>query len=480
MGSVFSRLGSSIFVATILLSSPAFADPVRRIAEKHGVPLDSIAAVLVFPDGTRWSHRGSAPMAPASNMKLVTAAAALDLLGPEFRFETDLWRTGTIRRGVLEGDLIVVGRGDPGISGRYSDGDPFGEVRRWSGLLQELGIERVAGRVRADDTYFEGPVRLEEWPRNQLHRWYCAPSGALNLNDNCVDVHIEPAADRQRIDVRLVPAIARFEVRNDIVPVRDVKRHLYRVDRAPGSWELVLQGRFLASGEERVEWITFPEPTEAFLAALQGMLAEAEIAVDGEASDSGRRVLVGRVVHTLSEHVPVLLKRSQNLYGDCFLKTIGKERGEGGSFASGAARVREWLAASIEDDSGVVIRDGSGLSQRNRLTAEALVALIGVAERKPWREHFFSGLAVAGRDGTLARRFRNSAVRDAVRAKTGHIAGVSALSGVLAIDAGECRFALLYHGRPAGVAKAERWMRGVLEAAAGGSGAGAADGSGKD
>ena len=145
------------------------------------------------------------------------------------------------------------------------------------------------------------------------------------------------------------------------------------------------------------------------------------------------------------------------------VKGMGRERAGKGSFAAGAATLTRYLEG-LGVGEGVVIRDGSGLSRENRLTAHGLVSVLRHLESRPWKQVIIDALPVAGRDGTLARRFRDSPVRDRVRAKTGHIEGVSGLTGFLDTARGRVRFALFYQGKASQVAAARRWQRAFLEA----------------
>ena len=444
----------------------------RRRARELGLREDSVALAIRGPGSVRALHRADVPLRPASNLKLVTAAAALELLGAEFTLTTELWATGAVQEGTLHGDLVVVGHGDPGLDRRFGDDDPLGPLRQWPALLRELGISRVSGGLRGDDTYLEGPTRLPEWPRAQLHRWYCAPSGALNLNDNCVDVVIGPVrpvpAAGHRIGVRLEPAGVDLALRGTIAATARKKEHLYRVDRAVGSVEIRVGGKFLASAGEHREPITVLDPTTALLGALAGRLQTEGVVIEG-ASARGRLPeeawRVARVGHRVDELLPVLLKRSQNLYGDCLLRVVAREQGGDGSFASGGRALTRYLKALGVDVGSIVIRDGSGLSQQNRLTARTLLTLMEHAHGSSWGPVFLEALPLAGVDGTLSRRFRRSELAGRVRAKTGHVRGVTALTGVLETERGPVLFSLLYDGRPQGTAAAQRWQQSVLEEA---------------
>ncbi len=469
-------LGCSIALPCIPAPAQAPADLgsiARSAAERLGLDIESVAAHFVDPGGGVHTLRGDAPMPPASCLKLATAAAALDLLGPDFELRTELYRAGAIEGDELAGDLVVVGRGDPAISGRFHAGDALFELRPWAEQLRGLGVRRIRGRLLGDDGYLAGDARLPEWPEEQLHRWFCAPSGALNLNDNCVDVTLTPRGAgeerRARIEVTLSPENPLFRVTGALAPVSNARLHCYSLDRAPGAWEIRVAGHFLETAPARTEWVTVPDPTQAFLGALAALLEREGVDV-ACGTERGRRV--ANAVHLQSVRrpvrmvIPVLLKRSQNLYGDALLRVMGREHGGDGSYESGARQLTAWLEQVPGIAGTGVIRDGSGLSRRNRATAATLVAVLRYAAAQPWRDLYFDSLPIAAVDGTLEKRFQKSPLERRVRAKTGHGHGITTLAGIVSTDAGDLWFSLLFQGRPSEIALAERWQEEVLLSAA--------------
>lgn len=450
------------------LSAGEFSRRALAIGAARGLPAKSLAFLVLRPDGTILAeHRADEPMSPASNMKLISAMGALEWLGADFVMQTDLLRTGPVEDGVLTGDLVIRGRGDPSLSGRFHDGDVFGPLRPWVEMLKQLGVRRVQGRLLGDDRYFEGTARHPDWPRDQLDRWYCAPSGALNLNDNCVDVHMSPGDSRVR--VWLEPAISRFELQNKLKPVSKSKQHVYHLRRKPGEWRLTVSGGFLKTGQERVAWVTVPDPTIAFLDAFRGLLEQEGITVDGGiarqegSSRSKGEWLVARHGQPVATILPPLLKRSLNVYGDCLLRIQGRELGTGGSYEKGASFLQSELVRKGLAGRDLTIRDGSGLSSKNRVAARTLANVLRHAARQTWFPIYRDALAVAGVDGTLRKRFRGSPVQGKARAKTGHVRGVSTLSGYLPSASGDVIFVLFYQGKSSKVSEARRWQEQVLK-----------------
>jgi len=457
-------LSTSLLQQPLALASETPLGEILQLAREHGLRGSELSFSVVFPDGQFIEHRADVAIPPASCMKLLTAAAVLDNLGPDFSLDTDLVVTGSLEGGTLDGDIIVIGRGDPAISGREFENDPVAELRPWVGRLKALGIRVVRGQLLADNRYLQGSTRVPDWPRDQLHRWYCAPSGALNLNDNCFDIVVKPG-ESGSISVDLRPSNALAHLEGTIFPTQLRREHLYRIDRAPNSWTVKVSGRFLTTASERVEWVTVPDPTRAFLGVFHKMLEDSGITIEGTKRDAPRLQegrLVGRIEHSVASRLPVFLKRSQNLYGDCLMRVLGRESGGDGSFPSGAAALVSHAADFLGEVEGLVVRDGSGLSSLNRLRAGDLTRLLIGWKKRPWFDLLDEALPLAGVDGTLEKRFRNTPLAGRLRAKTGHINGVSTLAGSWRTARGMVFFSLFFHGTPSSTPRARGWQERTL------------------
>ncbi|MDE0959316.1 MAG: D-alanyl-D-alanine carboxypeptidase/D-alanyl-D-alanine-endopeptidase [Planctomycetota bacterium] len=446
------------FIAPSLLAGSDLVDSIMAEAKKLGLKETEISFSIRIPAGEVLEHRGSQLRAPASCMKLVVAAATLDRLGPDHLLQTELMHLGEIQDGVLQGDLLVIGGGDPAICGRENKDDLLWELRPWISRLKELGIRRIDGRVLADVRYLSGPGIHPDWPVEQLTRWYCAPSGALNLNDNCIDVVIGPVVEGL-VSVQLKPEHSLLSLRNRLIPTRNKKDHLYRIDRKEKGWEVTVSGKFLATSGARTEWITVPDPADGFASILLKMIEDSGIEVLGKTlAPAAKAISVARIHHSLSSRLPVMLKQSQNLYADALARVLGRESGGDGSFESASSALKSWIVKNLSVHEGVVIRDGSGLSQRNRLDTRLLRELMEKALVSRWGGVLLDGLPVGAIDGTLAKRFRSSPLAGKVRAKTGTIRGVSSLTGVLETKETSVPFSLIYQGRHGFTSRARDWQ----------------------
>ncbi|RUA08065.1 MAG: D-alanyl-D-alanine carboxypeptidase/D-alanyl-D-alanine-endopeptidase [Bacillota bacterium] len=453
-----------LLLALLLLLSPAvLADSgltatILAEAKKLGLKSEEVSFSLRLPDGDVIEHRGTEARAPASCMKLVVAAATLDLLGPEHHLKTELMRLGQIEDGVLRGDLLVIGGGDPAICGRENSTDPLWELRPWMAKLETAGIDKIEGRVLADVRYFSGGGVHPDWPRAQLQRWYCAPSGALNLNDNCIDVLIGPVTDGE-VSVQLKPMHPLLSLRNKLVVTSNKKDHLYHISRDAAGWGVTVSGKFLRTSGQRTEWVTVPDPADGFVSILLQMIRDSGISVEGKILPPASRALpVASTSHTLASRLPVMLKNSQNLYADALARVLGRERGGDGSFQSAAARLAAWIDGRFPGHEGVVVRDGSGLSRQNRLDARLLRQIIEMALKSRWGSILLDALPVAAVDGTLDGRFQSTPLAGKLRAKTGTIRGVISLAGMFETSAGPVTFCLIYEGRHGFASRARDWQ----------------------
>ena len=446
-------LSSSTIVFAGDLASQLVSEATRlKLLQKE------ISFSFKLPDGTVVEHLSDRARAPASCMKLIVAAACLDQLGAHHLLQTNLMRMGPVQDGVLEGDLLVVGGGDPAICGRENKDDPLWELRPWCAQIRSQGIKRIRGRILADVRYLEGPAVHPDWPVEQLLRWYCAPSGALNLNDNCIDVVIGPVIEGD-VRIKIRPPQPLVRVRSTLVPCVNKKDHLYRVDRRGNGWEILVSGKFLNTSGVRTEWVTVPDPADNFVSIFLQMLRDSGIEVSGvNIPGASRAVPIASIKHSLGSRLPVMLKNSQNLYADSLARVLAKVRGGDGSFSSAADELLRWIQKRFKHTDEIVIRDGSGLSRNNRLTANVLRQVVELGLVSDWGSTLFDSLPLAGIDGTLEKRLVKTPLQGKVRAKTGTINGVVSLAGILDSDQGPVPFCLIYQGRRGRTSAARDWQ----------------------
>ncbi len=451
-----------IGILSLLFPSPARAgkgaraDLARVIRGLEGHPAlrgrGARVAFLVYDLEQKkilFAARPDEPMAPASNMKILTTAAALDMLGGGFCFTTRAFAVGPVRGGLLQGDLVLSAGGDPSWCGKVPGRDVPAVIESLARALERRGIRRVAGRLLVDATFFDREFVHPDWPAGQLQAYYEAPVGALTLAEACLTVRVRGARrPGLRPRVSLEPPGAGFSLVNRAVTVRRVRGAGLVVGRK-GPWTVLVRGRAVAG--RSVEFrLAVADPTAFAAGVLLAGLRRRGIPVEGGWAllekpfrpPAGSRP-AWRLETPLPRVVRVVNKFSDNLMAEHLFKTLGRMKGGGGSFAGGRRAVLAWLLSMGLPLEGVEIRDGSGLSRKNRLTARVLAAVLTRAWRSPWGRLFSGSLPVGGVDGTLRRRMGDAPLKGKVLAKTGWIRGASALSGYLLRGKGVLAFSIL-------------------------------------
>lgn len=378
------------------------------------------------------AHQAERALIPASNMKLLTTLAALELLGPDFAHETRVLVAGTPQDGVVPGHLFVVGGGDPTISRRF---DPSPLLSDWAAALHEKGLRRIAGDVVIDDRYFEALRFHPEWEASDGEEWYGAEVGGLTLNDGCLDVTVSGGADGPQ--VRFEPPTEYFGLDVQARATGNKKEHSFGLARSGADKRtLKVTGKVWTRAGGYESSVPVPDPGLFFATVLREALIRQGIAVDGVA----RRVKDGETPGGLTvwqrraplpRTLEVTNQRSQNMYAETLLKTLGRVRRQEGSWAAGAAEVLAFARQAGVAAGQVEVSDGSGLSRQNRLSARALVTILQRGLNGPHAAIYLGSLATAGEEGTLRSRLRDLGPGVELHGKTGTMTNVHALSGVL-------------------------------------------------
>ena len=412
-----------------ILADPAFANA------HWGVMVQSVETGEVL-----YRLNGRKLFMPASNTKLVTSSVALSRLGADFRFRTQIMACGPVDSavGLVNGDLLVVGGGDPSISGRFADGDQVGVFRAWADSLDARGISRIDGNVVGDDNLFDDSHVGPGWAWDYLGAAYAAEIGALLLNEGAIRLRVTPGSSPgERADVTIEPATEYISLQNMAVTTSDSTGVGVWAERRPFSTEVELRGRIWTGTEMVTRYVPSHDPTSYFVTVLQETLEEEGIGVSGEPVDmddydgscSAATVIFVHESPPLSEILVPFLKESQNQIGEMLMRYVGAAATDTGSVATGRRVAENTLTGwGIPDDS-YVYYDGSGLSRYNYLAPEAVVRILRAVALRPDFDVFYSALPIAGVDGTLSGRMRGTAAEGNVRAKTGFISNARALSG---------------------------------------------------
>jgi serine-type D-Ala-D-Ala carboxypeptidase/endopeptidase (penicillin-binding protein 4) len=428
-------------------------------------------SVLIRPvssDEDLFSLNPAKLVMPGSTMKILTVAAAAEALGWNHRFETRLVTTAPLESGVLRGDLVVVGGGDPSISERS---DEPGVLQWMARQLRDAGVRQIEGGIIGDDDVFDDKGFGDGWTLDNVPYGYSAPVGALVYNEGSVDLVIRAGtAAGEPVGIQVRPEGSGLVVENRLVTVPETGTGMLTMQRLPGSSRLVVQGQIPARAAPFARTASVDNPTEFFVSAFRNALATEGIAVAGDAIDiddfaskpdlSNARTIAVRQSPPLSQLATSMMRVSQNQYAEILLKAVGATIGLPGAEAgttglpagssavaapdakaeaqsaklgtaeNGRRKMRELLKSWGIPDDGYIVADGSGLSRYNYVTAEALIHILQQLHERPAHASMFpSTLPVAGRDGTLAGRLVGTPAEGRVRAKTGTVDNVRAISG---------------------------------------------------
>jgi serine-type D-Ala-D-Ala carboxypeptidase/endopeptidase (penicillin-binding protein 4) len=401
------------------------------------------------------------PVTPASNMKLFTTAAAIDLLKPSFQVTTGIYVRGQVDpTGTLHGDVKIVGRGDPTIGGRFHDGSATAVIQQWAGDLRRAGIKTVTGDLIMEHGYFDSDYIHPTWPPDQLVNWYEAPISAFSMQEGCVQVRVLPSAAGKPCIVQLEPPTSYLQVENSC----QTGKGLPFITRRLNSNTIIVRGGVpLRSGATEV-FVTVENPNHYFAAVTNETFQHSGIRIMGKISlvpfepGPGWRQ-VTRHTTPLSILIYVINKKSQNHYAEQVLKIIGAERRRQGSWEAGNSEIKEWLTGKIGvPPEEFTPADGSGMSRDNKASANAFIAVLRYMWQSPWREEFVSSMPYTGDpDSRFGRRLRTEPYSRQVYAKTGYISGVVGLSGYVHAQSGKIyAFSFLFNRFPVGVSSVYR------------------------
>ncbi len=396
---------------------------------------------------------------PASNTKIFTTALALATFGPEYRFRTTIETPGTTgENGILHGDLIFVGRGDPDLSNRKF---PFQDKLQREGAADKAlagmadgvaakGVKQIEGDIIADDSFFPYDPYPAGWTVGDLFFGFGAPVSAISFNDNALSIEVQPG-ERAGIpaQVSIEPCDGVDSLAYDITTGEHSSKLKLEVVRQPGSPSTLLRGSIpLSAPPTRLE-LAMSDPAACAARALKKLLEARGIRVTGQArvhhappqepgvllappSDpppNQALVIAEHFSVPLIEIVRLVAKISQNLHSEILLRAVAREKTGIGSTEAGLKVEQDFLKSAGIPDGDVILGDGSGLTRDNLVTPRAMTALLRYISGQPWGAAYISTLPVAGIDGTLENRLKNTPAAGRIQAKTGSLEHVRSMSG---------------------------------------------------
>lgn len=384
---------------------------------------------------------------PASNMKLFTTALALAKLGPDYRFHTTLETRGTLSpEGTLTGELVLVGRGDPNLSNRkfpYDlkeefDGPPEKVLIELADKLVAKGLKEISGDVVGDDSYFPRERYPNGWEIDDMVWEYGAAVSAIVVDDNTVALTLTPGEKPDDpVQAVVTPGTPDFTVQNDVKTSAAAAKPDLTLTREPGANLVVVKGTLPAKSAPRKLELAIAEPAQHAAVMLKQLLEERGVKIDGVArarhepagSPEATTVLAEHISVPLGDSVKLVNKISQNLHTEMLLRAVARQNGLWNSPEDLLKFPADFYAAAGIAHDDVIQTDGSGLSRHDLITPRATVALLNYAQLQQWFATYFASLPVAGMDGTLEDRMKNTPAAGRIHAKTGSVEHVRTLSG---------------------------------------------------
>ena len=390
------------------------------------------------------SYNSRKSIQPASNQKLFTSAAILNYLGPDFTYKTKLLAKGGQQNDIWNGDMIFIGSGDPTISGEFYQGDRWEVFERFKDALKERGITEIRGDLVADLSYFDKEPYPEGWSWNDLSFYYAVELSPLSFNNNCVDLTVRAEARPGN-----KPNISWFPYNTDYVTFlnkQTIRAASTKYDeyyrRKLGDNTIILKSK-LPQGYVEKECLSVHEPGLFFLETFQSYIRKHGIEFGGVLTRRYDHGLIkneqrrGTTIYTYeSPPLDSLLKRilthSDNFYTEMLLKTVAaEEKGTPGSTENGIELVRSYVSDIGIDTTNLVMNDGSGMAAGNFSSVQQLSELLLNMKQETDYKLFRNSLSVAGVNGTLKYRLRNSPLENNFRGKSGYISGVHTLTGYM-------------------------------------------------
>lgn len=390
-------------------------------------------------------------MIPASIVKLFTTAAALEYLGADYKYSTKLFLDGELMpSGEFFGNIVIKGNGDPTFSSSFGN-NPENIFSDWINLFDSLGINSIVGYIIGDDNHFDDIYYAPGWSWDDIPFVFSAQVNSLNYNDNCVNFIISQSDSiNNTAKITIFPPNTFIRVLNAVNTVENMQFTNISANREFGSNFIELKGQIAIDSlnQNNIEKIvTIENPTLFFLNSFKMQLEKEHIRFRGAILDiddwyedfsySDKVPIHINYSKSLKDIIKVINKESHNLAAEILLKSIGKEINNEGSFDKGIDAINKFTKSIGIQDNGLYLVDGSGLSRFNMCSAESNIILLKWIYNSRHKEIFINSLAEPNKEGTLARRLKNSRAEKSIKAKTGSMNHINNISGYVTTQDGE-------------------------------------------
>ena len=407
-------------------------------------------------------------LVPASILKTITTATALEVFGPDFRFQTTLSYSGTVRNDTLFGDLQIMGGGDPTLGSKYfPDSNPF--LEEWVKALQANHVKVITGNLILDATIYEPQMIPNTWIWEDIGNYYGAGASGISIYDNLYEIHLksESEADQPTQIIRIVPEIPNLELTNEVLS-SDLNSDQAYVFGSPEENRRVIRGTIPKNRSDFVVKASVPNPAALLASEFRRKLSGSGISVSGATKYEKVKTepsIQLSVIQSppLRDIIRVTNHESVNLFAEHFLKHLAFQKSSLGTTKDGCKFVVQFWKDKGLDMNGFFMNDGSGLSRFNAITASQIVSVLNYMKTKSaYSEDFYQSLPAAG-DGTLSKFSQQEFPNECLRAKSGSMTRVRSYAGYLTTISGrQLSFAIMLNNFSGSQSEAKRKIEEIL------------------
>jgi serine-type D-Ala-D-Ala carboxypeptidase/endopeptidase (penicillin-binding protein 4) len=387
-----------------------------------------------------FDYNSGTSLTPASVMKVITSAAALELLGPGYTFKTTVGYTGTLnkRTGLLKGNIIIHGGGDPALGSKYFSDHYSNFMNNWVSEIKKLGIKRIKGKIITDDSYYDYLPVPGKWIWEDIGNYYGAGAYGLSVYDNTYEIHFKTSSDNTMPSMKeIIPKECRSELSDFLISSGTTDEgYVFAAPYGTGGW---IAGTIPVNQQDFVLKASVTDPPLLMAEIVNEKLKASGIktstnptTVRLELNYKPEKVvaITETISPPLADIIEVLNHESVNLFAEHLIKELGKKFKNNGSTASGAEVIIEFLKNSGIDTNGMFIEDGSGLSPVNAINTRELVRLlVYMKNRGKYFSEYYSSLPDAGKNGTLKNNFKDPSFNSRLKAKSGSMTRVRSFAG---------------------------------------------------
>jgi serine-type D-Ala-D-Ala carboxypeptidase/endopeptidase (penicillin-binding protein 4) len=392
-----------------------------------------------------YDHLGDIRLRPASNMKLLTAASALSILGDTYTFHTGIFMNGVIKKNILRGDLYLKGKGDPSLS--------MAVFNKMAEEIKKKGIKRINGNLIGDDTWYDDVRYSLDLPWSDETAYYGAQISALTASPNkeldtgTVVIEIKPGEKiGKKAQIKIIPKTRYVKIVNHTSMVSPKERKFIEIERKHAKNIITINGTIPLHTKKMKEEVAVWEPTRYALDLFKQALIDHGIKINRRIktgiTPENAQLLLAHQSEPLSELLIPFMKLSNNGHAEILIKEIGKVAEGEGSWKRGLKAQKSVIAKYGANPNTMVLRDGSGISHVDLIPANQITNFLFTIQKEKWFPYYLNALPVGGNSeklvgGSLRKRFKNPMFQGKVKAKTGTISTVSALSGYVETKGGQ-------------------------------------------